>query len=287
MTISAAKNWLAGQLSGQYDPGEANAIARIAIEDGFPQKSELNEAEYHTLEQFAARLKQGEPIQHIVGMAYFFGLKFNVSPAVLIPRQETEELVAWAIQLLKKVENSVVLDVGLGSGCIGLTLKHKTPGLQLWGLEISPSAFEIACENALKLGYQPVNHPPSTPDEVRFLEMDVTNRNFWNNLPEFDAVISNPPYVLHNEAEWISPQVKRFEPAVALFAPGNDPIYFYRVIADLAKEKLRTGGYLFFECNPFTAEKTVEMLKDKNFNNIELRRDIPGQLRMICAVWKG
>lgn len=144
-------------LTPRYGPGEARSIARIVFEDAFgtrrPAEKVFSEMEELQFPDIRRRLLLGEPVQYVLGQADFFGLKFKVNPAVLIPRQETEELVAWALEVLKEraLPHPAVLDVGLGSGCIGITLKAKRPDIRLYGLEKSPAALEVASENARRI----------------------------------------------------------------------------------------------------------------------------------------
>ncbi|MFN0034079.1 MAG: N5-glutamine methyltransferase family protein [Saprospiraceae bacterium] len=157
MSSNFARAFLIEQLSPRYGEGEARAIARIVFEDAFDRGRAFEEERF---EKILSRLAAGEPVQYVLGEADFFGLKFKVSPAVLIPRQETEELVAWVLEHLPppspppkgdKLASPTLLDIGLGSGCIGITLKKKMPGLQLFGLEKSPAALAIAVENAERI----------------------------------------------------------------------------------------------------------------------------------------
>jgi len=270
---------LTSLLTPRYGAGEAAFIARIVVEDIFFSKTNpertLTEAETHHFEQIKNRLVAGEPVQYVLGEADFFGLKFKVNPAVLIPRQETEELVFWVLEHLKTrvLEHPVLLDIGLGSGCIGITLKKKNPSLQLFGLEKSPAALAVAVENArLMLGES---------KGYNFREGNILDRSDWEQFPLLDVVVSNPPYIPYAEKNVMPEHVLAHEPALALFVENDEPLLFYRVIADFCLKRLRPGGTLFFECNEFNATEVADLLHQKNFREIELRTDLAGAPRMV------
>lgn len=272
MTAARARSLLLEHLSPRYGEGEAKAIARIVLEDAFLEDDD--EQFYKILERLAA----GEPVQYVLGQADFFGLKFKVNPAVLIPRQETEELVAWILEHLKNndLEHPALLDIGLGSGCIGITLKKKFPRLQLFGLEKSRAALETATENARRiLGENAA---------FSFAEGDILDYHAWANFPLFDVVASNPPYIPLVEQSVMPEHVTAHEPALALFVDDADPLLFYGVIADFALQKLRPSGALFFECNEFNASEVADLLREKGFVGTELRKDLAGAERMLRAV---
>ena len=288
MTALSARDFLVQQLTPRYGEGEARSIARIVFEDAFDHGRAFEAVRFKDILQ---RLTAGEPIQYVLGAADFFGLKFKVDPAVLIPRQETEELVAWVLEHLKSFANAtnlttfkklsnfyngpVLLDIGLGSGCIAIALKKKIPDLKLFGLEKSPAALAIALENGAALISQ-------CPD-FQFLQGDILNHADWAKFPRLDIVVSNPPYIPHSEKSLVPEHVASHEPALALFVEDPDPLIFYRVIADFSLEKLVPGGILFFECNEFNATEVVCMLQEKGFAEVELRKDLAGAERMVKA----
>ena len=286
MNAETVRSDLTAVLAPLYGAGEAASMARIVLEDGFgirpgAQAGRIfSEDEQSKLQQIRARLLAGEPIQYVLGKALFFGYFFKVDPYVLIPRQETEELVDWVLSCLKKAGNSAptLLDIGLGSGCIGISLKARFPGLQLYGLEKSPAALSVALENAGQiLGDKPFH----------FLEGDILHESSRDLFPALDVVVSNPPYIPRQEENWMPDHVLRHEPALALFVDHEDSLLFYRVIAAFALEKLRPGGALFFECNEFNASQVVDLLADMGFSSVELRADISGADRMVMAVAVG
>jgi release factor glutamine methyltransferase len=268
-------------LTPRYGAVEARSIARIVLEDAFGTKQyaifQLKEEsgiiEYNRIK---TALIAGIPLQYILGVADFFGLKFKVTPAVLIPRQETEELVDWMIQYLKKQGNTSaqVLDIGLGSGCIGITLKRKLPDIELYGIEKSNAALTIALENAHQI--------LGDARLVHFKEADILTDNF-DDLPMFDVIVSNPPYIPRHEATVMPEHVLEHEPELALFVEGDDPLLFYRVILQFAQQHLKTGAALFFECNEFNAGEVVGLLKEVGMTDIMLQKDIGGADRMVMG----
>jgi release factor glutamine methyltransferase len=277
-----SKKHLIDLLSPRYGPDEAASIARIVLEDAFGVRqhnladSILDEAATIRLQIISQRLLSGEPVQYVLGTAQFFGLFFDVTPAVLIPRQETEELVAWVLEYIKKSSKPapVVLDIGLGSGCIGITLKKKHPQLQLYGVEKSPEALAVARQNANRI---------LGSDGWSFAQVDILHQETWIESMKPDIIVSNPPYIPEQEAQLMPEHVLQFEPGLALFVPDNDPLRFYRIIADYANKNLAEPGALFFECNEFNAVDVVTLLTNTGFSNVELRKDLSGADRMISA----
>ena len=283
MNIIRAQSQLIQDLTERYGAGEAASIARIVLEDVFhwfdrnPDRAFRSE-EIIRFEEIYHRLILGEPVQYVLGEADFFGLKFQVNPAVLIPRQETEELVAEVLKFLKsiKMPQPALLDIGLGSGCIGLTLKKKYPALQLFGLEKSEAALKVARENArLLLG--------ENMADISLFQGDILDVNSWQALPDFDIIVSNPPYIPTTEKHLVPQHVQAHEPWLALFVDHDDPLVFYSVIADFSLQKLRPKGMLFFECNEFNATEVQVMLRKKGFHNVHLQQDIAGADRMVQA----
>lgn len=269
-------------LTPRYGPGEARSIARIVFEDAFgarrPAEKVFSETEERQFLDIRRRLLLGEPVQYVLGQADFFGLKFMVNPAVLIPRQETEELVAWALEWLKEqaLPHPAVLDVGLGSGCIGITLKAKRPEIRLYGLEKSPAALEVASENARRiLGDQTFS----------FVSGDILASSAEQLFPGLDLIVSNPPYIPLREQTLMPEHVRKYEPGLALFVENDDPLLFFRAIAGFARRKLRPGGALLFECNEFHAGEVAELLRAEGFANVGLRRDLAGAERMARGFW--
>ncbi|MBT6081666.1 MAG: peptide chain release factor N(5)-glutamine methyltransferase [Polaribacter sp.] len=219
------------------------------------------------------RLQNEEPIQYILKKTSFYGLPFIVDKNTLIPRPETEELVAWIIEeaskgKLHKKDKISILDIGTGTGCIPISLAKNLIKSSVSAIDISQKALLIAKKNAL------LNNT-----KIDFFEMDILNTE---SLPQkFDIIVSNPPYVRELEKREIKKNVLQNEPHLALFVDNNNPLLFYKKIADLAIEYLRQDGLLFFEINQYLEKETVKMLEMKGFKNIELRKDLFGNYRMI------
>lgn len=274
MTINQAYQQLTIALSKLYDPGEAKSIARIVFEDAFgihnlARQDELLPEQEQQLQQISTRLLQHEPVQYVLGMADFYGLKFKVDRRVLIPRQETEELVHWMLETLPAGPLRL-LDIGAGSGCIPVTLKKQRPEWEIWALDISPGALELAAENARMNGVG-----------VHFQQLDILDEVQWGGLGRFDAIASNPPYIPAREAALMPEHVMRYEPSLALFVENENPLLFYRTIGRFAFEYLSPGGRLFFETNEFNANEVVETVRSQGFKEVELKRDLNGKERMV------
>ncbi|WP_027126685.1 peptide chain release factor N(5)-glutamine methyltransferase [Gelidibacter mesophilus] len=224
------------------------------------------------------RLKNYEPVQYIVGVTEFYGLPFKVTGSTLIPRPETEELVQWLIDDTKlKPETLSILDIGTGTGCIAVSLSKNMPSAIVYAVDVSKKALTVGKTNA-KLNKV----------DVQFFELDILN---WNNGSSnfafenmrFDIIVSNPPYVRHLEKAQMSPNVLRHEPGLALYVEDDDPLIFYKTITEFAAAHLENNGQLFFEINQYLGTEMVQLLKDFNYINIELRKDIFGNDRMISG----
>jgi release factor glutamine methyltransferase len=252
---------------------------------------ELSEAEVGKWNAILAQLQQEKPIQYITGEAWFYGLQFEVNENTLIPRPETEELVEWIIESWKleagswKSENQKrinVLDIGTGTGCIPITLKTNLPQANVSAIDVSENALEVAKRNA-ELNKVEINFIQANILEVE----DVSKLQTSNSqLPtNFDIIISNPPYVRNLEKQEIKKNVLDYEPHLALFVEDTDALLFYRKIAQLAIKNLSPNGLLFFEINQYLGKETVELLENLGFKNIELKKDIYGNDRMVkCSI---
>ena len=363
------------RLSSLYDAGEAKAIVRLVLDVRFGMSftdilcgkvSELSSDDQTELEKIMLRLEKGEPVQYVLGVAEFCGRQFRVSPSVLIPRPETEELCGmvgdfvgdfvecgrWKVeggvieergvfeeggrrkeegeylipekgqiipkeeQIIPKEEQIIleeghiipekgkiilekddrirekedrirdkefrILDIGTGSGCIAITLALGIPGAKVTAWDISDDALHIAKQNAHTLGA-----------DVLFEKRDILNispSSFLlppsSNTPpssKYSIIVSNPPYICHKEQSAMEKNVLEHEPHLALFVPDNDPLLFYRAIANYAIKALRTGGMLFFELNPVYANDTEKMIQELGFKHTELRKDQFGKLRFLKA----
>ena len=241
----------------------------------FPEM-EIAAADAERIESILKRLKTGEPVQYILGHTEFFGLPFNVNPSVLIPRPETEELVEWILDSWRLAVGGWhkpynILDIGTGSGCIAISLK-KNLNAEVSAIDISAGALNTAKENA-----------ELNDVEVNFILADILNLKSEIGSSKFEIIVSNPPYVTLEDKKQMHINVNDFEPHNALFVPQEDPLIFYKAIADFAAKRLENGGLLFFEINENYGEEIIELLNGKQFNNIELRKDMSGKYRMAKA----
>lgn len=232
--------------------------------------NELSDKEKQKINSIVKRLKNNEPIQYILGKTEFYGLDFKMNPSVLIPRPETEELVEWILSDIEKI-NPHVLDIGTGSGCIAITIAKHFQYATVDAWDISEEALEIARENGR------MNHV-----SVQFSKVDVLKEH--SSKKKYDIIVSNPPYIKESEKELMQENVLSFEPHEALFVPNEEALIFYDRIADIAKKQLKNGGLLYFEINQTKGEEIVQMLINKNFQNIELKKDISGNNRMVRAM---
>lgn len=268
-------------LKEMYSEREARNILLLTLEDVFgcnrsmlltAREINLSEVQLTKLQEISTRLKTGEPYQYIVGFTYFDDLKMLVSPSVLIPRPETEELVAWIDGTVGDKKELVVEDWCTGSGCIALALKNRNPGFRVSGYDVSTEALEIARKNADALDL-----------DVNFVQMDALKPFSESKV---DLIVSNPPYIPLKEKSGMHRNVTEFEPDLALFVPDRNPLLFYRKIAEHASKVLTQDGYLFFELHENYASDTQGMLEGLNFKVVEIRMDLQGKQRMLKAQWK-
>ena len=229
----------------------------------------INEAKLSTLNKALERLKKQEPLQYIIGKTEFYGYTFLVNEHTLIPRPETEELVEW---ILNESENKKlnILDIGTGSGCIPISLAKNLKNAIISAIDVSEDALKIAQKNAT---LNKIN--------INFIKKDILAADSLSE--SYDVIVSNPPYVRELEKVEIQNNVLENEPHLALFVSDDDPLIFYNKIADLAKKHLTKNGVLFFEINQYLGAETLEMLKQKGFKNVELRKDLFKNDRMIKA----
>ncbi len=259
---------LRGIINGLFSHLTGFTTGQMVLE----KERRLTESEIHFLQLCLKRLKNHEPLQYITGTAYFHGLEFKVSPAVLIPRPETEELVEWIVQQHGKAgEPLSILDIGTGSGCIAISLKAKIPEAVLFAIDVSEKAMAVARENAHELG-----------TEVFFESVDILDAEARSALLKFDLIVSNPPYVTPADREKMLPNVTDHEPALALFVE-EDPLIFYKEIIAFSEDHLAEGGSLYFECNESNATEVAGLLKRAGFKHVEVRKDMQDKDRMILG----
>ncbi|WP_091371363.1 peptide chain release factor N(5)-glutamine methyltransferase [Mucilaginibacter mallensis] len=283
-TIKDVFNAFKQSLAPLYDASEIEALTLMIISEitgsskamikAFPEQ-EITLPQSEELNNILIRLQTGEPIQYILGHTEFYGLTFKVNPSVLIPRPETEELVAWVLNSKVKNQKSkvaTILDIGTGSGCIAISLKKNLPEAKVSAIDISTDALQTAKQNS---ELNEVN--------INFIQVDILNINPEIEIPKSEIIISNPPYVTLHDKTQMHTNVTDFEPHTALFVPEKDPLIFYKAIANFAMENLIPNGLLFFEINENLGKETVEILESKGFKNIELRKDMSGRDRMVRA----
>ena len=265
-------------LSSHYPTGEIAALTRIIATEllgvsqmAFFLKDDVTlTAEQQTLLGNAIeRLKKQEPIQYILGYCDFCGLRFKVTPATLIPRPETSELVEWIAS--EATGNESILDIGTGSGCIAISLAHSVAQSKVTAWDISHDALAVATENSKANGCN-----------VTFEHVDVLA--YQPTGEQFNIIVSNPPYIKEVEKAEMEANVLNWEPHTALFVPNSDPLLFYRTIAEKGLQILKPGGRLYFEINRAHGKETMEMLAALGYTGIELRKDFAENGRMIRAV---
>jgi len=277
MTIENAYRNLVNSLLPVFGDREARQMTRIVFEDvfsitNFLRKDLLNSSQLKKLEDIRTRLLAHQPIQYVVGMTYFYGLKFKVNPAVLIPRPETEELVDLILKDHKKREKLHILDVGTGSGCIPIALKVNAPTCQVSALDISSEALKVAVENA-----------NLNQVVVHFHQLDILEKENWDQLPTFDIIVSNPPYIPETEKKLMARNVLDHEPEIALFVPDEDPLVFYRILTQFAKKHLNHDGHLYFETNEYNTPQVRALCVQAAFTNIEIHQDLQNKNRIVKA----
>lgn len=269
------------ELSGIYSKEEIESLIFLIFENlkGYTRtrflmaKDDiLNPEERDKISKIVARLKNHEPIQYILGQTEFYGLSFYTVPEVLIPRPETEELVQWIIQE-NKLAKPVILDIGTGTGCIPVSLKKHITDSVVFACDISPICLETARRNA------ELNNC-----DISVFEYDILTQTHEMDIPKPDIIVSNPPYVRESEKLRMEKNVLDFEPKLALFVPDENPLIYYRRIAEFALDHVQDNGMLYFEINESFGKECSEMLRKMNFTSIELKKDIHGKDRMIRSI---
>jgi len=263
-----------------YDEREIDNIFFLVIEQklGIDKLSyhakvrEITTAEKETIEAQLAQLKTGAPVQYILGVTEFSGLKFRVDEHVLIPRPETEELVEWVQNDLGPESSTTIWDIGTGSGCIAVSLGARLPNSQVFGTDLSESALDLASENA-KLN--------KVSERVTFGIHDVLNEDS-PKLEGVSVIISNPPYIPYHEKETMDDHVTKYEPDLALFVQNDDPLIFYKRISEIAIEVLPLSGKLYFELHEDLVQETRSVFDPRSWK-VHLRQDLQGKDRMLRA----
>ncbi|MEO8172192.1 MAG: peptide chain release factor N(5)-glutamine methyltransferase [Sediminibacterium sp.] len=276
MTIQQAQQTAVSQLRLLYEEREAGNIADWVLEHITAKKRidrlvdkqvGLTNTQQEKLENILQQLATHKPIQYVLNEAWFAGLRFFVNGHVLIPRPETEELVEWIVEEIKKSTTGN----GTGSGCIPVSVKKKHTALSVMAVDVSEEALQVAQKNAQTL-----------EAEIEFQQIDFLDESEWSGLPVFDIIISNPPYIKQSEERNMSQNVLAFEPSLALFVPDEDALLFYRKIAVFAKEHLAEDGSIFLEINEALGKDVVALYEQNGFM-VELRQDMQGKERMVRA----
>lgn len=270
-------------LNELYGADEAESMIAILFEEFFQLKRHeilsdmarrLSESELLKIHFAIKELLNNRPLQYIIGDAWFYGEKFIVNESVLIPRRETEELCNWIIDdqkgTVEQDNKSKILDIGTGSGCIAITLKKHLPKANIFALDVSGDALEVASNNAIKIG-----------TEISFIRADVFDTLAMDALDVFDIIVSNPPYVRNSEKKQMNANVLDFEPHLALFVTDESPLVYYERIADFSLTHLNRNGSLYFEINESLSLNLKNILSDKGFILIEIRTDMQNKPRML------
>jgi len=283
MTIDGASRLLKASLLSMYGEREAASISSLVMEHltAWPKtvrllhKSDaLTSIQEEHLHQYLADLIRQRPVQYVLEESWFGNLPFYVDERVLIPRPETEELANWLLKDERSERQGLtVLDIGTGSGCIPVYLKKKRVDFQVTALDISGPALEVATKNCR-----------IHQVEIELLKCDIRDKEQAKRLAAVDLIISNPPYIPERQKQSLDHHVKNFEPALALYVPDDDPLQFYKIIGELALEKLKTAGALFLEIHPDFAKDMLAHYERMGYLT-ELKKDFSGNNRMIKA-WR-
>ena len=280
MKIKEYRSSFIQQLTPVFDEGEAESFFYLILEEKHQLKRidlalqpdlVLSENEINNWNILLEQLKKEIPVQYLLGKTSFYGLDFEVNPNVLIPRQETEELVQWIIESSNekaKSQKLKIVDIGTGSGCIAISIAKNIAHSKVFAIDVSENALATAQKNA----------------EINNVKVTFLNKNILETSDleqQFDIIVSNPPYVRNLEKQEIKKNVLENEPHLALFVDDNDALIFYKKIAELALLNLSENGALYFEINQYLGKEMIELLEKMNFKNVELRKDIYGNDRMI------
>ncbi|MGZ9734083.1 peptide chain release factor N(5)-glutamine methyltransferase [Flavobacterium sp. GNP002] len=275
------------ELTPIYDAGEAESFFYLILEEKNQLKRidlalhpdlVFSEEEIVVWNSILEQLKLEIPVQYLLGKTSFYGLDFEVNENVLIPRPETEELVEWILESQKSnpetsgesLKDLKILDIGTGSGCIAVSLAKNLPNATVFAIDVSEKALATAKTNA-----------ENNSVNVTFINQNILETQDLEQ--QFDIIVSNPPYVRNLEKEEIKKNVLDNEPHLALFVEDDDALIFYKKIAELAQKNLSENGQLYFEINQYLGKEMVDLLEKMNFKNIELRKDIYGNDRMLSC----
>ena len=287
-TVSAIKEYFFNSLKDLYPKLEVESFFHILcdyflgysrVQVAMSLDKTMSESELLKFHYAIKDLKKFKPVQFITGTQFFYDVEFKVTEHTLIPRPETEELISSILENVLKTRSFhtnanekqlKILDIGTGSGCIPISLKKSLPFAEITAIDVSNEALTIAKKNAVL-----------NKVDINLTQQDILNTTSLNQL--YDVIVSNPPYVRESEKKEIKNNVLNNEPHMALFVEDNNPLVFYNKIAELAKNHLTKNGTLFFEINQYLGKETVELIKLKGFNKIQLKKDIFGRDRIIIA----
>lgn len=283
-SVKSIKKYISERLGELFSENEIKLITNTAICSRLQiapndlvgiNEQLLSESDLLFFRSIVKRLLANEPFQYVIGNTFFYGLELKCDSRALIPRPETEELVDWIKETFENQTPDLIADICTGSGCIALGLKSIFPKTVVVATDISKAALELTQENS-----------SLTDLEISIEEFDATNSTAYfpdYEFSSFDCWVSNPPYIPEIEKNEMSQNVVEFEPHLALFVPTNNPLIFYSKIAEMALNYLKFEGYLFFEVHENLGEDVFQLLKDKGFISIELKKDLQGKNRMIKA----
>lgn len=278
-TIKQVQQHIRASINAAYPEPEANSIAQLVLEHvlqkdrvqlTLAQQEQVQPEQQEQVRQIIERLQQQEPVQYVLGTAHFFGLELQVDERVLIPRPETEELVDLVLREHKGQQGLQVLDICAGSGCIPLALAANLANANVYGLEVSEGALEVARANAGRYELP-----------VKWLQADIFNPVPIISPGSLDVITSNPPYVLEEEKAYMRENVLAHEPHLALFVPNSDPLKYYRRITTVAQQLLKNGGTLYFEINERYGQAVRELLLEAGFTQAVVHQDMFGKDRIV------
>ena len=294
MKLAAAERYIRNSLESIYPTNEAVIMADMLLEhftsfskgDRLTNKeADLTQDQEVAIHKGVERLLKHEPIQYIMNKCWFYGMELFVDPSVLIPRPETEELVAWIINDVRSSGYNVfsrgtadadetdllkILDVGTGSGCIALALKKAMPQAEVWGCDLSEEALNVARRNGSALDIR-----------VDFQGLNFLDQLQQKQLPTVNILVSNPPYIPIRDKDLMNKNVVEHEPHTALFVPDEDPLIFYRALAKFASSRLHENGSIYMEIHEDLGNDVVRLFSDEGYNKIELRKDMQQKNRMV------
>lgn len=294
MKLGDAEQFMTRELKGLYEEGEALAIANLAMEhvtgltktERLVKKADsLLPEQWENLQADLRRLKLQEPVQYVTNRSWFYGMELYVDQNVLIPRPETEELVGWIIDEVRKSGKDVflkgpadadettllkILDVGTGSGCIALALKKAMPRAEVWGCDVSEEALNVARRNGSTLNIR-----------VDFQGADFLDELQQKLLPAVDLVVSNPPYIPLSQMSTMRPNVVNHEPHRALFVPENDALVFYRALAAFGRKRMYQNGVIFMEIHEDLGHQVMEVFQQEGYDMVQIKKDMQGKNRMV------